>query len=425
MRSAHRAVAVVCLTALLCAWPARAQWADSVGIYHWGGSLKLSASDGINLIAGLGGHVARLVLSPLYYSEYGSATGCYPNYSLAALAQEPDIQRALDDPRINAFILTAYDGVSFGDCSTSKFLNPRFYTPANVAAMKAEYRDFVLYLFRRYAGSGRHFVISNWESDNAVYCNAMSEYASDPAFRLQCDNNYPSYYDGNRNVQDSLDGLRLWFETRQEGIAEGIRLAEQQALGGLEVVHAPEINSVRLLESNGFPSVLQDVLSQIHVDCVSYSAYEAANANRPADALAADIRTIRAATAADQIIIGEVGYSRSVWHDAAATRLRAFIDAAFASGVEYVVSWNLNDQDAAFDFGAFDSAGKITSTGLLLQTMFQEQDRASRPSSVRPRNTSRFVVISSGTSPTRVDRVEQGSRLVSTRQAEARATLLR
>jgi len=381
----------VCLSAACFAWPARAQWADSVGIYHWGGRLNLSASDGVNLIANMGGHVARLVLSPLYYSEYGGGTGCYPDFSLAALVQEPDIQHALDDQRIKTFILTAYDGVSFGDCSTLRFLNPRFYTATNLAAMQAEYRDFVLRLFQRYAGSGRHFVISNWESDNAVYCNAMSEYVSDPAFRLQCDSNYPAYYDGNRNIFDSLDGLRLWLEARDAGIAEGVRVAQEQGLGGLEVAHAPEINSVRLLESNGFPSVLQYVLSRLHFNSVSYSAYEAANANRPATALTEDIRTIRAVTGADKVIIGEVGYSRSVWQDAAATRLRAFVEAAIACGVQYLISWNLNDQDAEFDFGAFDSAGDITPTGRLLETMFEQPAlRLSAPHSLRPRSTSRI-----------------------------------
>lgn len=145
---------------------------DRIGIYHWGGQLTTSMSSGVERIAALGGHVARVAYSPTYYRDYGIQTDCYPNYSLSNLAQEPDVQRALDNPEIHVFILTTYDGATFGDCQHQKYFNPAFYTPENIAALKAEYSDFVVYLFRRYANSNRRFIVSNWEGDNAVYCGA-------------------------------------------------------------------------------------------------------------------------------------------------------------------------------------------------------------------------------------------------------------
>jgi hypothetical protein len=64
-------------------------------------------------------------------------------------AQEPDVKRALDNDKIEAFIITAYDGVSFGDCMTHRYLNPSLHTEQITAAMIREYSDFTLYLYQR------------------------------------------------------------------------------------------------------------------------------------------------------------------------------------------------------------------------------------------------------------------------------------
>src|ERR1051326_7496944 len=68
----------------------------SVGFYHWGGRATVSMSEGVERIARLGGRVARVTLSPRYYRDYNLGGGCYPRYSLTAIALEPDVKRALD-----------------------------------------------------------------------------------------------------------------------------------------------------------------------------------------------------------------------------------------------------------------------------------------------------------------------------------------
>ncbi len=360
----YRALQATCvLSVILCAPSSEAADSERIGIYHWGGQLTTSMSSGVERIASLGGHVARVVYAPTYYSDYGIQGGCYSKFSLSSLAQEPDVQRALDNRDVHTFILTAYDGTTFGDCQHQKFLSPGFYSEEHRAALKAEYSDFVLYLFRRYADSGRRFVISNWESDNAVYCGAAYGYAVDTAFRAGCDAHYSEKYEGNADPQQSLLGLRLWFETREEGIAEGLARGHALGLTGFEVLHAPEINIVRTLNQAGYPSVLRDVLSVVHASCVSYSSYESLNRENAGATLAEDISTIRQLAGAPGVIVGEAGYSRV--DPRSVDEISAALKMSLQSGVLYFIYWNLNDQDSENAFGLFDLTDGLTPTGQL------------------------------------------------------------
>jgi hypothetical protein len=134
--------AVLALAALgspaLCAAPAF----RNVGFYHWGGRRTASMSEGVERIARLGGRVARVVLSPRYYRDYHISQSCYAGYSLTAIANEPDVKRALDNESIDVFILTAYDGATLGDCEHTRFLNPPFYTPENTLGAHAGIQRF-------------------------------------------------------------------------------------------------------------------------------------------------------------------------------------------------------------------------------------------------------------------------------------------
>ena len=105
---------------------------QAVGLYHWDGKYTTSMSQGVEHIARLGGHVARVALSARYYGDYHTGVGCYPNFSLSALAQEGDVKRALGNEAIDVFMLTAYDGVTLSDCTRHRYLEPGFYTPSNV-----------------------------------------------------------------------------------------------------------------------------------------------------------------------------------------------------------------------------------------------------------------------------------------------------
>jgi hypothetical protein len=336
--------------------------ARTVGFYHWGGRYSASGTQGVEQIAALGGRLARLTLSPRYYSDYNLGSGCSSNLSLSMLAREPDVKKALDNEQIEVFMLTAYDGATFGDCIHHRYLDPNFYTPENVAAIVKEYSDFTLYLYETYRATHKRFIISSWEGDNEVYCGGAFAYATDKTFRTACNANYSLFYGAVRSPEEALTGLTLWFRSRQQGIDEGRSRALNQGIGGKRVYSAPEFCIVRSLHDAGFKSVLYDVLPIVPFDYVSYSSYESINRPEPEKALLADLDTIQKVVGSSAIILGEVGFSKSAWGaDSTISRIGRVIDTAMSWGVSYIFHWNVYDQGTIYDFGLFDIDGKATS----------------------------------------------------------------
>jgi hypothetical protein len=349
----------------ICATTWAGTWPASVGVYHWGAQPPRTVSQGVQQIVELGGRTARIALSPKYYIDYGSGVGCYANFSLKAAAVDTELREALDNPNVDVFMLTAYDGTSFGDCIHHKYLSPSFYTAENTAALIQEYSDFTLYLYDEFQHSHKRFIISNWESDNDVYCGDAYGYATNQLVREACNAAYPAAYLGNTSPEQSLDGLKRWFSAREQGIEDGRNRAAAQGLGGMRVFFAPEISIVHLLHDAGFKSVLYDVVPTVIFDYVSYSAYESINQANPGTVLTADLNTVQEVTGSSSIILGEIGFSRLAWgSDAAVSRTDQVVTAALSWGVTFIFIWNLYDQNPQNTFGLVDAAGALTALGL-------------------------------------------------------------
>lgn len=357
-------------------------WAQApsarIGIYHWGGQYPHSIAEGVAAIAGLGGHFARVALSPLYLRDYNIANVCFPQFSLALAARTPDLQQAFANPAIRVYMITAYDGVTYGDCRTPKFLDPSFFSRDHTAAVIREYSDFTLSLYQTHAGSQKQFILSNWESDNAVYCGQAYTYATDPAFRSTCQLQYASGY-GVPGPEVAFQGLQIWFNARAEGIADGRARALAAGLDGVGVYSAPEFNIVRALHDNGWPSVLYDVLPSASFDYVSYSAWESINTSSPASTLQTDLDTVRDVIGSSAIIIGETGFSRLDNDRQTVALTSAVVSAALAWGVPYLVQWQLYDTDAAHAYGLYDLTGRATPLADWFRLRFQGHHSAVRP----------------------------------------------
>jgi hypothetical protein len=345
--------------------------AGKIGFYHWRGQYTTSMSEGVERVASIGGSAVRVVISPWYYIDYNISSACYPNYSLSAIMSEPDVKRALDNPSVDVYMLTTYDGTTSSGCQT-RFLNPSFYSAENTAALIEEYSDFTLYLEKTYQETHKRFIISEWEDDNMVYCQSAYYYAVDPQFRGDCDVNYSAKY-GNSSPAESMEGLKLWLQARQQGIADGRNRAEALGIANVEVDFAPEFANSRSLHDAGLESVLYDVLPSVLSDYVSYSAYESINTPDAAGTLIADLNTIRDIAGSRAIIIGESGFDRVLCGSQSVARTDAVIRAALYAGVAYVFQWNVYDQDANDEYGLFDLDGNQTALGAYFQMMLSAQ----------------------------------------------------
>ena len=333
----------------------------SVGFYDWGGMYPASLSQGMDAIASVGGHIARLAISPRMDIDYNMGSVCIPGFTLADAIQDPDVKNAIDNPAISVFILTAYDGVTFGDCISHKYLVPAFYTAANQAAIVQEYSDLTLYLYQTYQHTNKRFIISNWESDNDIYCGQAGHYATDTAFRSFCNNTYLLTY-GNTSPADSLLGMKLWFQAREQGIEDGRNRALALGIGGMRVYFAPEVSITRCLHDAGLQSVLYDVVPNVKFDYVSYSAYESMSMPDPRTALLQDLETIQDVAGSSAVLIGEMMISSHGVDTNDPQTLRQVMDAALAWGVPYLIYWNLY-APSNIACGLFDTSGQITAIG--------------------------------------------------------------
>jgi len=366
----------------LSAQPAKTEprsLAQTMGFYHWAGVHTTSINQGIEEIARIGGRIARITLSARYRQDYNKdGPSCLPGFSLAgALRDDVDLRTALNNPRIQVYMLTVFDGVSYNDCSSPHALNPRFYTTSNTEAMEREYSDFVFSLHQLFAGTGKQFILANWEGDNAVYCGSAYNYAFLEDFRRYCDSNYPAVYLGNSGPAESLQGMIKWMRARSAGVANGKRRGADAGFPELEVLLAPEIVCVRMLRDRGIPSVLYDVIPFVNHDFVSYSAYESLRDQDVATRLAADLETIKTVSNGSRIIIGEAGFARSVWGNTVLPRTVELYTAAIKWGVSYIVHWNVFDQEINNDFGLFDSTGGMTELGMHFQRVLEAAPAAS------------------------------------------------
>jgi hypothetical protein len=363
--------AVLSVLPAVCAQPGvRNFFADKVGIYHWAGRQADGVASGVRAVLALNGSMVRIALSPRMDIDYNRSSQCLPSFRLADVLDDDDLRNALADPRLKVVMATVYDGVSSADCRNPSYLNLGFYSEANTARLVAEYSDFVYRLHVLFDGTGKRFILSNWEGDNAVYCGSAYAYAFLGEFRANCDRSYPQYYGGNETPWESIEAMILWHRARYLGAKSGIERARAEGLGGIEVLMAPEISAVRMLHEQGFASVLYDVLPRISFDYVSYSSWESLGAAKPAETLASDLDLIRSVTASSRIIVGEMGFARSAYGDRQVAAAQAYQEAALRWGAAYIIYWSLYDSDPANDFGLFDVNGALTPIGAYYRSMF-------------------------------------------------------
>jgi hypothetical protein len=260
-------------------------------------------------------------------------------------------------------MITAYDGAGFGDCATHSYLSTDFYTQPNTAKVVDEYSEFVYRLHTLLRNRRKRVILANREGDNDIYCGHADAYAGSDEFRRWCLGVYPAVYGGNRSPHDSIEGMVLWMKARHLGLTLGRERASREGITGVEVMVAPEVSAVHMLHDAGFESVLYDVVPRVEFDYVSYSCYESLTRSDPFEALTTDLRTIRSVAASDRVMVGELGFGRAAAGDRLLALTEGSIGAAIAGGADYVIQWNLYDQDETTDFGLFDVRGDLTSLG--------------------------------------------------------------
>lgn len=230
-----------------------------LGVTHIDGKYYFGSQDyldqGADQVLATGSKVIKLEMDSQTPSKYSWNSTWPAAGSLTALAQTSYFQSLFSKP-FNTYVITAYSiGIPGGGDGTEYWLNGM--TAAQKAAEQQSFYNLTRYLMTTYSGTGKTFLLENWEGDWAL---------RDGAGNTGSDNGIPSA----TNVQGMID----WFNAREAGIRQA--RAELGATSNVKVYGTVEVNRVldAMNPSFGEATVTNNVLPHTDVDFASYSSYD-------------------------------------------------------------------------------------------------------------------------------------------------------
>jgi hypothetical protein len=118
-------------------------------------------------------------------------------------------------------------------------------------AEENEFYKLTKYLYSRFSGSGKTFVLKNWETDGFA------------AFLGSTPGDIP---------QNVVDDLIAWLSARQRGVTRARNEAHDSSV---LVLNGAEVNRVLDYAQNGLRRVINAVVPQVNADMLTYSSYDA------------------------------------------------------------------------------------------------------------------------------------------------------
>jgi hypothetical protein len=260
---------------------------DVLGVSHVDGKYFLTHQDfldeGADQVLATGSRVLKVYLVPQKYPWNSN----WPKdiHDLRGVAQTPYFRSIFNKP-FTTYILTAFS-VGLGD---------NYWTTAITEAQKTEetrqFHDLAQYLLTTYKGTGKTFVLQQWEGDWAMRGNHEPPYDA----KFQPD-------------QTAIDGMIQWINARQAGIVAARREA------GDTDVHVYGALEANLVEASmaGKPGVINSVLPHTTVDFASYSCYVSLKSTeqleKAVDYIAANLPPTAAfGQSPHSVYLGEFGY---------------------------------------------------------------------------------------------------------------------
>src|SRR3954454_11572484 len=212
-------IAVVCASVLLAASgpsPVLAQRTavpinERLGVAHVGGKYHFTDKDFLNegaqRIQELGSRVIKVWFMRAPEQSYPFNSKWPAVNSLVDLARTPYYRELFDRP-FTTFILETY---AYGRDDNYW---QRGVTDAEAADEARQFEALTRYLIATYAGSGKTFVLQNWEGDWAIRPAADAKLVP---------------------TREAIAGMIRWLNARQDGVERGRR---DQPSRGVQVYHA-------------------------------------------------------------------------------------------------------------------------------------------------------------------------------------------
>jgi hypothetical protein len=247
VRQGFALLAPLALALLLAPPLAGGEVRDVLGSAHAGGLYNFTAEDyldeGADQLLLFGTRVIKVWLTPDTVADlYPFNSNWAPQAtSILELAQKPYFQSLFAKP-FTTYLLVV-EPVTYA----SRFLNGM--TAQDIAAESAQMHDLARYLLTTYAGSGKTFVLQNWEGDHLLRQGLAANLDPGPV-----------------RIQGMID----WLNARQQGVA-----AARAEVGetGVRVVNAVEVNDL-WAALGGKVTVTNNVVPFTRADLYSYSSWD-------------------------------------------------------------------------------------------------------------------------------------------------------
>lgn len=226
----------------------------TLGTQVIGGGYQFTKGSGLieqaEQVQSLGSNLLKLSLAKGAAPNYGtSAAAAKAKTTLEYIEASPELQQALD------MDFTYYQAW------VHSFTDAKWRDGVNMTEARQYYDEMyalTAWLLERYKGTGKVFLLGNWEGDWQL-------------LGRQDRNAVPP--------QTAIDGMVALLKIRQLAV-DNAKAAV--AHDNVEVYHYVELNLARKGMA-GQPSVASSVLPQVNVDLVSYSAYEAIKQSQTPD----------------------------------------------------------------------------------------------------------------------------------------------
>lgn len=302
------------------------------GIAHVAGNYGFTHDnflmEGAQKISSLGSDSIFVYLTPWFRTQYpDQSANQWPSGDppdLAHLAQAAPYANVFG-MNFQTIVLTTY---TFANADSVIGMAS---SPARLKAEENEFYQLTKYLYSHYSGSGKTFLLKNWEGDWIGLGQGNTT------------GNIPG-----STVQDMI----AWLTARQNGVTRARNEAHDTSM---QVLNAVEVNRVLDYAQQGLTRVINAVVPKVGADMVTYSSYDSTiagdNAQTVQQNLTLALNTINKLApdplglGMKRILISEYGMYENQFTNDATWRSKAVLSTASQAGIAGAFLWNLYDNE--------------------------------------------------------------------------------
>ncbi|MBW8875297.1 MAG: hypothetical protein JF614_10075 [Acidobacteria bacterium] len=291
---------------------------DVLGVSHAAGKYNFSDEDylneGADQILDLGSRVIKVFVDPAQMDElYRFNSNWSPlTTDVVELVQRPYFQQLFAKPFFTIILeIPPAPLVQLDDGLTAE----------EAAAERDQMYRLARYLLTAYAGSGKTFILQNWEGDHLLHAGLPAGTAPGPA-----------------RIQGMID----WWNARQGGVQAARHELRPR---NVDVAHACEVNFLGAA-MQGKVTATNDVLPFTRCDLYSYSSWDVGfdpgELVRALDYLESKAPASRR-FGRQNVYLGEYGMAKNTGtsEEERTERIRELTEAALGWGVRYAVYWQV------------------------------------------------------------------------------------